>query len=73
VAGLNDFVLTEELRTPECPNLAGMGSDCGGRRPRVETRATIGSGLARCAERFAYTAMLKAVEGYQAKSAGQSV
>jgi CheY-like chemotaxis protein/anti-sigma regulatory factor (Ser/Thr protein kinase) len=32
--------------------------------------AALGSALARCAERFAYTAILKAIEGYQAKSAG---
>jgi hypothetical protein len=73
VAGLNDFVVAEELRTQGRPILAGIGSDCGGHRPRVETRATVGSGLARCAERFAYTAMLKAIEGYQPKSAGRSV
>jgi CheY-like chemotaxis protein len=41
---------------------------------RVSGRdATLGSALARCAERFAYTAILKAVEGCKAKSAGESV
>ena len=34
---------------------------------------TIGFGLARCVERFPYTAMFKAIEGYQAESAGRSV
>jgi signal transduction histidine kinase/CheY-like chemotaxis protein len=41
---------------------------------RVRQRdAALGAMLARCAERFAYTVILKALEGCKAKSAGESV
>jgi CheY-like chemotaxis protein len=64
--------LPEELRTELREALISL------KRERIaevidrvsKQEAALGSALARCAERFAYTAILKAIEGYQAKSAG---
>jgi hypothetical protein len=38
----------------------------------IERDAALGTALARCTERFAYTAILHAIEGRKAKPGGQS-
>jgi hypothetical protein len=66
--------LPEELRTELRHAVIALNVErIAGVIGRVSERdPVLGAVLARCAERFAYTAILKAVEGCKAKSAGES-
>lgn len=55
------------------PRTSGLMDCRGASTARRNESHTTGFGPARCVERFPYTAMFKAFEGYQAESAERSV